>query len=50
MGFAYVVIEEIAERVAADMEGKTDANNSVFNKLERNWFRVCHVPVFSLNT
>lgn len=50
MGLAYVVIEEIPERVTADMEGKTETSNSIFNKLKINWFRVCHVPVFFLNT
>lgn len=40
MGLAYAVIEEISERVTADMEGRTEANNSIFNKIKINWFRV----------
>lgn len=50
MCLAYVVVEEISERVTADMEGRTEANNTIFNKLKINCFRVCHITVFFLNT
>lgn len=50
MGLAYVVIEEISERATIDMEGKTEGNNSIFNKLNINCFRVCHIAMFLFNT